>query len=95
MKPEDAKGGSTFPCPCGHDHATTTDSRPTEGGVRRRRRCLTCQECFTTFEMIQPKNMLIRARRARAMMVQAVDCLDAAIKGEEAEEAAMEPAVAS
>lgn len=44
---------SALSCPkCGHLKSDCTDSRPIRGGsaVRRRRRCVSCKERWTTYE---------------------------------------------
>jgi|GEM_PF-2939814 len=39
-------------CPaCGSTEHQVRDSRPIEGGIRRRRRCRACQNRFTTYEV--------------------------------------------
>ncbi|MBI1885094.1 MAG: transcriptional repressor NrdR [Chloroflexi bacterium] len=41
-------------CPfCGHSESKVTDSRAWEGGVRRRRECLSCGRRFTTIERVE------------------------------------------
>lgn len=49
-----ALGGSNGPsCPtCGKLGSDVVDSRPIRGNVRRRRRCLSCDNRFTTFEIV-------------------------------------------
>ena len=40
-------------CPiCGGAESIVTDSRPSKGGVRRRRECRGCEFRFTTYEML-------------------------------------------
>ena len=40
-------------CPvCGKNQTKVVDSRPINGSVRRRRKCLICGHRFTTFEVI-------------------------------------------
>lgn len=47
-----AGGGGPQPCPaCGCGNSSTTDSRPSPRGVRRRRCCTDCGERFTTYEL--------------------------------------------
>lgn len=49
-------------CPvCGYTESKVIDSRPTEEGVsiRRRRECLSCQNRFTTYEMIETLPLLV------------------------------------
>ena len=53
-------------CPyCAHIDTKVTDSRPDEGGIRRRRECLACGERFTTFERLQLNDLLIVKRDGR------------------------------
>jgi transcriptional repressor NrdR len=41
-------------CPyCGFDDSKVTDSRAIEGGIRRRRECLSCGQRFTTVERVE------------------------------------------
>ena len=43
-------------CPfCGYEESKVSNSRPTDDGmrIRRRRECLKCQKRFTTFEIIE------------------------------------------
>lgn len=49
-------------CPfCGFDESKVIDSRPTDEGVRirRRRECLSCQKRFTTYEIIESLPLLV------------------------------------
>ncbi|MCQ2436235.1 MAG: transcriptional regulator NrdR [Clostridia bacterium] len=49
-------------CPvCGYTESKVIDSRPTEEGVsiRRRRECLSCQNRFTTYEVIETLPLLV------------------------------------
>jgi transcriptional regulator NrdR family protein len=42
-----------IPCPqCGYHQSMVTDSRHTQGGIRRRRRCMNCQHNFSTRETV-------------------------------------------
>ena len=44
-------GVNAFPCPACAGRTTVIDSRPApDGGIRRRRRCLSCDAPFTTYE---------------------------------------------
>ena len=45
---------AAFACPkCSDTRSTVADTRPTQqGNIRRRRRCLSCNERYTTFETI-------------------------------------------
>ena len=44
---------SLFACPiCHGDKTVVTDSRPSEAGIRRRRRCGNCRNRFTTYEVM-------------------------------------------
>ncbi|HEY8492157.1 MAG TPA: transcriptional regulator NrdR, partial [Dehalococcoidia bacterium] len=41
-------------CPyCGYEDSRVTDSRAADGGIRRRRECLSCGARFTTLERVQ------------------------------------------
>jgi len=41
-------------CPfCSHDDSRVTNSRATDGGIRRRRECVACGERFSTLETVQ------------------------------------------
>lgn len=49
-------------CPvCGYTESKVIDSRPTEEGVsiRRRRECLSCQNRFTTYEVVETLPLLV------------------------------------
>ena len=49
-------------CPfCGHEDSQVKDSRPTEdnSAIRRRRQCEGCGGCFTTFERIQLRELVV------------------------------------
>jgi len=47
-------------CPyCGYQDSKVVDSRDTDSSVRRRRQCLSCNSRFTTYETIQPVNLMV------------------------------------
>jgi transcriptional repressor NrdR len=47
-------------CPhCGYKYSKVTDSRSVDDGVRRRRKCLKCDQRFSTYEHIQTTSLLI------------------------------------
>jgi len=47
-------------CPyCGYHDSKVIDSRDVEGGIRRRRQCLSCNSRFTTYERIQPASLFV------------------------------------
>ncbi|MDF2567598.1 MAG: transcriptional regulator NrdR [Oscillospiraceae bacterium] len=49
-------------CPfCGFDESKVIDSRPTDDGekIRRRRECLSCQNRFTTYEVIETTPLMV------------------------------------
>lgn len=49
----DREPDGAFVCPTCLDRATTVvDSRPTTNGRRRRRQCVSCNNRFTTYEVI-------------------------------------------
>src|SRR5881398_1606678 len=55
-------------CPsCGSLDTQVKDSRPTEdsSAIRRRRVCLSCNFRFTTFERVQPRELIIIKRNGR------------------------------
>ncbi|WP_421930066.1 hypothetical protein [Nitratireductor rhodophyticola] len=53
-------------CPgCGKKKHRTIDSRPTFGGIRRRRECLSCSYRFSTIESIGQMNSLRRPTRKK------------------------------
>lgn len=56
-------------CPyCGHTESKVTDSRPTEDGlkIRRRRECVKCGGRFTTYEVVENTPlMVIKKDRSR------------------------------
>lgn len=52
-------------CPfCGYGESRVIDSRPTDEGVRirRRRECLSCQKRFTTYEIIESVPIIVVKR---------------------------------
>lgn len=52
-------------CPfCGYGESRVIDSRPTDEGVRirRRRECLSCQKRFTTYEIIESVPLIVVKR---------------------------------
>lgn len=52
-------------CPfCGYSESRVIDSRPTDEGVRirRRRECLSCQKRFTTYEIIECTPIIVVKR---------------------------------
>jgi transcriptional repressor NrdR len=53
-------------CPyCGHDSTRVVDSRTAEAGIRRRRRCESCDERFTTFEQVQRSVVMVAKKDGR------------------------------
>jgi transcriptional repressor NrdR len=47
-------------CPfCGFIDSKVIDSRDVNGGIRRRRQCLSCAARFTTYERLQPASLFI------------------------------------
>ena len=47
-------------CPyCGFHDSKVIDSRDVDNGVRRRRQCLSCHTRFTTYERLQPINLMV------------------------------------
>ena len=47
-------------CPeCGYCDSKVIDSRPTDGKIRRRRECLSCQKRFTTYETVESLPMIV------------------------------------
>jgi transcriptional repressor NrdR len=53
-------------CPhCEHDSTRVIDSRSTEAGIRRRRRCERCDERFTTYEQIQRAIVMVAKKDGR------------------------------
>ena len=52
-------------CPaCGFDDSKVIDSRPVEerNSIRRRRECLACQKRFTTFEVIETVQVIVKKK---------------------------------
>lgn len=52
-------------CPrCDHPEHRVVDSRTSRGGraIRRRRECLSCDERFTTYELVEAEPLLVRKR---------------------------------
>lgn len=53
-------------CPyCGGSGSRVIDSRPLDGGVRRRRKCLSCGARFTTYERVQSRNIFVVKKDGR------------------------------
>ena len=53
-------------CPyCGGTGSRVIDSRPLDGGVRRRRQCLSCGARFTTYERVQSRNIFVVKKDGR------------------------------
>lgn len=53
-------------CPaCGADATRVIDSRPSGDAIRRRRRCASCGERFTTYERVEWPPLLVRKRDGR------------------------------
>ncbi len=47
-------------CPgCGYTESKVLDSRPSEGSIRRRRECLSCQRRFTTYERVEDTPVMV------------------------------------
>jgi len=47
-------------CPyCGYHDSKVIDSRNVNGGIRRRRQCLSCSSRFTTYERLQPASLFV------------------------------------
>ena len=47
-------------CPyCGYYDSRVLDSRDVNDGIRRRRQCLECDSCFTTYERVQPASLFV------------------------------------
>ncbi|MFC2041423.1 transcriptional regulator NrdR [Chloroflexota bacterium] len=47
-------------CPfCGYTDSRVIDSRDANGGIRRRRQCLSCNSRFTTYERLQPASLFV------------------------------------
>ena len=52
-------------CPfCGYEESKVIDSRPTDEGVRirRRRECLSCKKRFTTYEVVESLPIIVGKR---------------------------------
>jgi transcriptional repressor NrdR len=53
-------------CPyCGKQESRVIDSRSVDEGVRRRRKCLTCNARFTTYERVQPHDIFVIKKDGR------------------------------
>jgi len=53
-------------CPyCGFDDSKVTDSRAMEGGIRRRRECLSCGRRFTTAERVELGGLMVVKKDGR------------------------------
>lgn len=53
-------------CPyCGGQESRVIDSRSLNEGVRRRRKCLTCNTRFTTYERVQPHDIFVVKKDGR------------------------------
>ena len=53
-------------CPyCGGTGSRVIDSRPLDGAVRRRRKCLSCGARFTTYERVQSRNIFVVKKDGR------------------------------
>ena len=53
-------------CPyCGKQESRVIDSRSLDEGVRRRRKCLTCNARFTTYERVQPHDIFVIKKDGR------------------------------
>jgi len=53
-------------CPfCGYGDSRVTDSRTGDAGIRRRRECLRCNARFTTYERVQPVELLVVKKDGR------------------------------
>jgi len=53
-------------CPfCGHDTTKVLDSRTTDGGIRRRRKCEGCEDRFTTYEQVQRAVVMVVKKDGR------------------------------
>lgn len=47
-------------CPeCGFEDSKVIDSRPSDNRVRRRRECLSCNNRFTTYEMVENTPLMV------------------------------------
>ena len=53
-------------CPfCGFADSKVTDSRTVDAGIRRRRECLRCSARFTTYERLQPAELIVVKKDGR------------------------------
>ena len=53
-------------CPyCGFEDSKVTDSRAMEGGIRRRRECLSCGQRFTTVERVELGGVMVVKKDGR------------------------------
>jgi transcriptional repressor NrdR len=53
-------------CPyCGFDDSKVTDSRAMEGGIRRRRECLSCGQRFSTIERVELGGLMVVKKDGR------------------------------
>ena len=53
-------------CPfCGYYDSKVIDSRGVDGGIRRRRQCLSCSSRFTTYERVQPAGLFVVKKDGR------------------------------
>jgi len=53
-------------CPyCGFEDSKVTDSRAMEGGIRRRRECLSCGQRFTTVERVELGGLMVVKKDGR------------------------------
>lgn len=53
-------------CPyCGFEDSKVTDSRAMEGGIRRRRECLSCGQRFTTAERVELAGLVVVKKDGR------------------------------
>ena len=53
-------------CPyCGFEDSKVTDSRAMEGGIRRRRECLSCGQRFTTAERVELGGLMVVKKDGR------------------------------
>jgi transcriptional repressor NrdR len=53
-------------CPyCGQQESRVIDSRSVDDGVRRRRKCLACNNRFTTYERVQPHDIFVIKKDGR------------------------------
>lgn len=54
-------------CPyCDYPDSRVLDSRSVNGGVRRRRQCLSCDYRFTTYERLQPASLFVIKKDERS-----------------------------